>query len=98
MVVAVFLPSSCLLYCGFTARCSIVDTELNTVLDIYVRPERPVADYRTRYSGIRKCHMKNAVPTDMARQRIIDLIKVVLSMVICRESPDPYRMDNRNLS
>ena len=54
-----------------------MDERLNVLLDIYVRPRKQVFDYRTRYSGIRKCHMMNAVPMEEARRRVMELIKVM---------------------
>lgn len=73
-----------LVYCGFVlviARCSIIDTDLRVLLDIYVKPELPIADYRTKYSGIRKCHMKTAIPTHTAKRMIIEKIKVYVNVV-----------------
>lgn len=60
----------------FVARCSIVDIHCDVLLDIYVKPDRPVASYRTKYSGITKAHMKNAVPHKEARERIVRVLQV----------------------
>ena len=58
------------------ARCSIVDAHCNVILDIYAKPDTPVADYRTRFSGITKSDMKRALSTDEARRRIIGVLRV----------------------
>lgn len=52
------------------ARCSIVTYEGDVVYDQYVRPEAPIVDYRTRWSGIRPRHMANAVPFRRAQQEV----------------------------
>lgn len=45
------------------ARISIVDEDLNVLLDCYVRPEEPVLDYLTCYSGVTKQHLDEATMT-----------------------------------
>ncbi|XP_067941637.1 uncharacterized protein [Watersipora subatra] len=57
------------------ARCSIVDASCNVLLDIYVKPDQPIADYRTRFSGITKADMKHAVSFDEARKMIINVLE-----------------------
>lgn len=52
------------------ARCSIVTYEGDVVYDQYVRPEAPIVDYRTRWSGIRRHHMDKAVPFRRAQQQV----------------------------
>lgn len=52
------------------ARCSIVTYEGDIVYDRYVRPEAPIVDYRTRWSGIRRHHMDKAVPFRRAQQQV----------------------------
>uniref|UniRef100_A0A8C5TL59 Exonuclease domain-containing protein n=1 Tax=Malurus cyaneus samueli TaxID=2593467 RepID=A0A8C5TL59_9PASS len=52
------------------ARCSIVTYEGDIVYDRYVRPEAPIVDYRTRWSGIRRHHMDKAVPFRKAQQEV----------------------------
>ncbi|XP_021232380.1 interferon-stimulated 20 kDa exonuclease-like 2 isoform X2 [Numida meleagris] len=52
------------------ARCSIVDYEGDVLYDRYVRPAEPIVDYRTRWSGIRKQHMANAVPFCKAQREV----------------------------
>ncbi|NXM62791.1 I20L2 protein, partial [Illadopsis cleaveri] len=50
------------------ARCSIVTYEGDVVYDQYVRPEAPIVDYRTRWSGIRRHHMDKAkLPMERGR-------------------------------
>ena len=58
------------------ARCSIVDYQGNVLLDVYAKPDSPIADYRTKYSGIRKADMKNALSTSEARQMAYEVLKV----------------------
>ena len=57
------------------ARCSIVDYFGNIHLDCYVKPDRRITDYRTRYSGIMPHHMKNAYPYEEVRKRVKRLLK-----------------------
>ena len=45
------------------ARISIVNTELNTVLDHYVKPSNPILDHNTKFSGITGANMKSVVWT-----------------------------------
>ncbi|NXD58393.1 I20L2 protein, partial [Corvus moneduloides] len=66
------------------ARCSIVSYEGDVVYDRYVRPEAPIVDYRTRWSGIRRHHMDKAVPFRQARQQVLRILagKVVVGHAI----------------
>ncbi|NWX67259.1 I20L2 protein, partial [Promerops cafer] len=66
------------------ARCSIVTYEGDIVYDEYVRPEAPIVDYRTRWSGIRRQHMDGAVPFRRARQQVLRILagKVVVGHAI----------------
>ncbi|NWH38595.1 AEN nuclease, partial [Chloropsis hardwickii] len=57
------------------ARCSVVNYEGDVVYDKYVRPELPIVDYRTRWSGITKQHMKNAIPFKAAQAEILKILK-----------------------
>lgn len=52
------------------ARCSVVSYEGDVIYDKYVRPELPIVDYRTRWSGITKQHMKNAIPFTAAQAEV----------------------------
>jgi hypothetical protein len=42
------------------ARVAVVDERGNVLLDSYVSPPEVVTDYRTRWSGIKPQHLKNA--------------------------------------
>ncbi|KAM7039850.1 apoptosis-enhancing nuclease isoform 2-T2 [Acridotheres tristis] len=57
------------------ARCSVVNYEGDVIYDKYVRPELPIVDYRTRWSGITKQHMKNAIPFKAAQAEILKILK-----------------------
>lgn len=57
------------------ARCSLVDYECRTLCDIYVKPDKPITDYRTFVSGIRPCHMENAISLSEAVLTLSELIK-----------------------
>ncbi|NXD97178.1 I20L2 protein, partial [Chaetorhynchus papuensis] len=66
------------------ARCSIVSYEGDIVYDRYVRPEAPIVDYRTRWSGIRRHHMDKAVPFREAQRQVLRILagKVVVGHAI----------------
>ncbi|NXG14114.1 I20L2 protein, partial [Grallaria varia] len=66
------------------ARCSIVSYDGDVVYDRYVRPEAPIVDYRTRWSGIRRHHMDTAVPFGRARREVLRILagKVVVGHAI----------------
>ncbi|XP_072214470.1 interferon-stimulated 20 kDa exonuclease-like 2 [Excalfactoria chinensis] len=66
------------------ARCSIVGYEGDVLYDRYVKPSAPIVDYRTRWSGIRKKHMVNAVPFCKAQREILKILsgKVVVGHAI----------------
>ncbi|KAM6937015.1 interferon-stimulated gene 20 kDa protein [Xenentodon cancila] len=57
------------------ARCSIVDYHGNIVYDKYVQPCEPVTDFRTRWSGIRRQHLKNATPFVQAREEVLRILE-----------------------
>ncbi|GCB70180.1 hypothetical protein scyTo_0012562 [Scyliorhinus torazame] len=52
------------------ARCSIVNYQGDVIYDKYVKPGHPITDYRTRWSGIRKQHMANAIGFDVAQREV----------------------------
>ncbi|NWR63674.1 I20L2 protein, partial [Bucorvus abyssinicus] len=56
------------------ARCSIVSYDGDVIYDQYVRPAAPIVDYRTRWSGIRRQHMLNAVPFARAQREILRIL------------------------
>lgn len=62
-------------HCSELARCSVLDYDGEVLYDQYIQPRRPVTNYRTRWSGIKKQHLKHAVPFEKARTEIIALIK-----------------------
>ncbi|KAM9293949.1 interferon-stimulated 20 kDa exonuclease-like 2 [Gastrophryne carolinensis] len=57
------------------ARCSIVGYHGDIIYDRYIRPANPVTDYRTRWSGVRREHLANAVPFAAARKEILKLLQ-----------------------
>ncbi|XP_074693805.1 apoptosis-enhancing nuclease [Strix aluco] len=57
------------------ARCSVVNYEGDVIYDKYVQPELPIVDYRTRWSGITKRHMKSAIPFKAAQAEILKILK-----------------------
>lgn len=61
--------------CSELARCSILDYHGNILYDKYVQPCQPVTDYRTRWSGIRKHHLRNAMPFAQAREEILSILE-----------------------
>ncbi|XP_068270724.1 interferon-stimulated 20 kDa exonuclease-like 2 [Nyctibius grandis] len=66
------------------ARCSIVGYQGDVMYDQYIRPVAPIVDYRTRWSGIRRQHMVNAVPFGKAQREILRILsgKVVVGHAI----------------
>uniref|UniRef100_A0A803Y739 Interferon stimulated exonuclease 20 like 2 n=1 Tax=Meleagris gallopavo TaxID=9103 RepID=A0A803Y739_MELGA len=66
------------------ARCSIVSYEGDVLYDSYVRPTEPIVDYRSRWSGICKKHMLNAVPFCKAQKEILKILsgKVVVGHAV----------------
>lgn len=57
------------------ARCSVVNYEGDVLYDVYVKPDKPITDYRTQWSGIRPKHMNNAISFRLARKKVKRLIK-----------------------
>ncbi|XP_061302740.1 LOW QUALITY PROTEIN: apoptosis-enhancing nuclease [Pezoporus flaviventris] len=57
------------------ARCSVVSYEGDVIYDKYVQPELPIVDYRTRWSGITRQHMKRAIPFKAAQAEILKILK-----------------------
>ncbi|NXM85198.1 I20L2 protein, partial [Oenanthe oenanthe] len=66
------------------ARCSIVSYEGDVLYDQYVRPDAPIVDYRTRWSGIRPQHMARALPFRRAQREVLRILagKVVVGHAI----------------
>ncbi|XP_074670220.1 interferon-stimulated 20 kDa exonuclease-like 2 [Strix aluco] len=69
------------------ARCSIVSYGGDVLYDQYVRPTAPIVDYRTRWSGVRRQHMANAVPFGKAQREILRILagKIVVGHAICND-------------
>ncbi len=57
------------------ARCSIVNYEGDVVYDKYVKPDLPITDYRTPWSGIVEEHMTCAIPFLQARKEVSEILK-----------------------
>lgn len=57
------------------AKCSILDYDGRILYDAYIRPDRRITDYRTKWSGIKPCHMKNAQPYGEATERIKEILQ-----------------------
>ncbi|XP_026575943.1 interferon-stimulated 20 kDa exonuclease-like 2 [Pseudonaja textilis] len=66
------------------ARCSVVGYYGDVMYDKYIRPLSPITNYRTRWSGIRQHHMRDAVPFKLAQKEILKLLsgKVVIGHAI----------------
>ncbi|XP_007438453.1 interferon-stimulated 20 kDa exonuclease-like 2 [Python bivittatus] len=66
------------------ARCSVVGYYGDVMYDKYIRPLSPITNYRTRWSGIRQHHMKDAVPFKLAQKEILKLLsgKIVIGHAI----------------
>jgi RNA exonuclease 4 len=58
------------------ARVTCVDYNHNILLDLFVRPDQPVTDYRTHVSGITPQHLESeqAVDLETARSRVVQLL------------------------
>ena len=52
------------------AKCSILDYNGQVLYNEYIRPSKPISDYRTKWSGIKPHHMKGAQPFGKAIQTI----------------------------
>ncbi|XP_048185663.1 apoptosis-enhancing nuclease isoform X2 [Perognathus longimembris pacificus] len=57
------------------ARCSVVSYYGDVLYDKYIRPEMPITDYRTRWSGITRQHMHKAIPFRAAQKEVLKLLK-----------------------
>ncbi|XP_035669521.1 interferon-stimulated 20 kDa exonuclease-like 2 [Branchiostoma floridae] len=55
---------------GALARCSIVNHSGRIVYDKYIKPQQPITDYRTPWSGIRPAHMVQAIPFTQAQEKV----------------------------
>ena len=61
-------------------RCSIINYDGDIIYDSYIRPSKPITDYRTMWSGITPRHMKQAKPFVAATREIQTIIaeKIVI--------------------
>lgn len=57
------------------ARCSIVSYSGHVLYDEYVRPNLPITDYRSRWSGIRPNHMCHALSMSTAITQIRHILE-----------------------
>ncbi|XP_077173817.1 apoptosis-enhancing nuclease isoform X2 [Paroedura picta] len=57
------------------ARCSVVSYDGDVIYDKYIRPQLPVVDYRTRWSGITWRHLQKAIPFMTARAEVLQILK-----------------------
>ncbi|XP_070822732.1 interferon-stimulated 20 kDa exonuclease-like 2 [Chaetodon trifascialis] len=66
------------------ARCSMVSYDGDVIYDKFINPSVPVTDYRTRWSGIRRRDLINAMPYSEARKEILRMLmgKVVIGHAI----------------
>uniref|UniRef100_UPI00398E9D0F interferon-stimulated 20 kDa exonuclease-like 2 n=1 Tax=Pristiophorus japonicus TaxID=55135 RepID=UPI00398E9D0F len=66
------------------ARCSVVGYEGDLVYDRFVLPPNPITDFRTRWSGVRRHHMRNATPFKLAQKEILKVLcgKVVVGHAV----------------
>lgn len=66
------------------ARCTVVSYQGDVVYDKYIQPPNPITDFRTRWSGIKKQHMKNATPFKAAQKEILKILsgKIVIGHAI----------------
>lgn len=70
--------------CSELARCSIVSYDGDLIYDKFIKPENPVTNFRTRWSGIRRKDLWNATPFKEAQTEILKIIsgKVVVGHAI----------------
>ncbi|KAM4746961.1 apoptosis-enhancing nuclease [Rhinophrynus dorsalis] len=57
------------------ARCSVVNYRGDVVYDKYIKPELPITDFRTPWSGVTKRHMKNAISFKVAQKEILKILE-----------------------
>lgn len=57
------------------ARVSIVNMECEVLLDMFVKPDEKVVNYRTFVTGIRARHLKYAKPFKEVRSKVKQIIK-----------------------
>ncbi|KAJ6662826.1 hypothetical protein lerEdw1_011030 [Lerista edwardsae] len=57
------------------ARCTVVNYDGEVIYDKYILPVLPILDYRTRWSGVTRQHMKRATPFRVARREILQILR-----------------------
>lgn len=57
------------------ARVSVVDFNLICIYDKYVKPQRKVGDYRTRFSGIRPEDIENGEEFEVVQKEVKNLLE-----------------------
>ncbi|XP_044294925.1 apoptosis-enhancing nuclease isoform X2 [Varanus komodoensis] len=84
------------------ARCTVVNYNGDVIYDKYIRPELPIVDYRTQWSGITWRHMVNATPFRVAQREILQILrdKIVVGHAIHNDfralkyfHPEPWTRD-----
>lgn len=65
------------------ARCSVVSYYGDVLYDKYIRPEMPIVDYRTRWSGITRQHMRKAIPFQVAQKEVRAGLGLWVSVMGC---------------
>ncbi|KAL0490213.1 RNA exonuclease [Acrasis kona] len=56
-------------------RITLVGEDGSTIYDEFVKPESPITDYNTRYSGITEKHLENVTRTyQQARDQVLELV------------------------
>uniref|UniRef100_A0A3B1J433 Interferon stimulated exonuclease gene n=1 Tax=Astyanax mexicanus TaxID=7994 RepID=A0A3B1J433_ASTMX len=61
--------------CSELARCSLINYYGTVIYDKYILPTQPVTDFRTQWSGIRREHLRHALPFKEARKEILHILK-----------------------
>ncbi|EGD79848.1 RNA exonuclease 4 [Salpingoeca rosetta] len=62
-------------YTSALGRISIVDEQCNVVLDELVLPMQVIHDFRTRYSGLTRRHMRQAQPWEAIKAKVEALLQ-----------------------
>lgn len=55
-------------------RVSIVDENGKILLDKYVKPNEPITDYRTRFSGLRPNNLENGENFDDVQREVMEIV------------------------
>lgn len=68
--------------CSELARCSLLNYSGTVIYDKYILPCQPVTDYRTKWSGITKELLINALPYKEARDEVRNLMNFLLMYIL----------------